>query len=189
MGTSVLSDSATITGGYGISGGSVTFTITAPGGGTTTVGTVPVTAAGTYNSPTVPATQVGTYTWHASYSGDGLNNGAIDNGVNESLTTVKASPAISTSACETAGGVVGTSVLSDSATITGGYSVSGGSITFTITAPGGGTTTVGTVPVTGTGTYNSPTVPATQVGTYTWHASYSGNGLNNGPSTMASTNR
>ena len=180
VGTSVLSDSATITGGYSVSGGSITFTITAPGGGTTTVGTVPVTSAGTYNSPTVLATQVGTYTWHASYSGDALNNGAIDNGVNESLTTVKAGPAISTSASETAGGVVGTSVLSDSATITGGYGVSGGSITFTITAPGGGTTTVGTVPVTAAGTYNSPTVAATQVGTYTWHASYSGDALNNG---------
>ena len=67
------------------------------------------------------ATQVGTYVWHASYSGDGLNNGAIDDGTNESLTTVAASPSIATSASETAGGVVGTSVLSDSATISGGF--------------------------------------------------------------------
>jgi hypothetical protein len=53
-----------------------------------------VTAAGIYNSPTVIATQVGTYVWHASYTGDGLNNGKIDDGTNESLTTIKASPAI-----------------------------------------------------------------------------------------------
>ena len=180
VGSSVLSDSATLSGGYNISGGSITFSLTSPDGNTSTVGTVPVTATGTYNAPTVTATEVGTYTWHASYSGDGLNNGAIDNGANESVTTVNASPAISTSASESAGGVVGSAVLSDSATISGGYNVSGGSITFTITAPNGGTSTVGTVPVTSAGTYNAPTVTATQVGTYTWHASYSGDSLNNG---------
>ena len=91
--------------------GSITFTLTAPNNTTTTVGTVPVSGNGTYTAPTVTATQVGTYVWHASYSGDGLNNGAIDNGVNESLTTVDASPSVTTSASETAGGVVGTSVL------------------------------------------------------------------------------
>src|SRR5262249_59394045 len=80
-----------------------------------------VSGNATYNSPTVLATMVGTYVWHASYSGDGLNNGAVDNGVNESLTTVKASPAIATNASETAGGVLGTSVLNDSATLSGAY--------------------------------------------------------------------
>ncbi|HEV3137357.1 MAG TPA: SdrD B-like domain-containing protein, partial [Pirellulales bacterium] len=137
------------------------------------------TAAGTYSAPTVTASEVGTYTWHASYSGDGLNNGAIDNGVNESLTTVKASPAISTQASEN-GNVVGSAILKDSATITGGYNITGGSITFTLTAPNNSTSTVGTVAVTAAGTYNSPTVTATQVGTYVWHASYNGDGLNNG---------
>ena len=153
--------------------------MTAPNNTTTTVGSVPVSGNGTYSAPTVTATQVGTYVWHASYSGDGLNNGAIDNGVNESLTTVKDSPAVTTSASETAGGVVGTSVLGDSATISGGYGETG-SITFTLTAPNNTTTTVGTVPVSGNGTYSAPTATATQVGTYVWHASYSGDGLNNG---------
>src|SRR5207248_3331537 len=144
-------------------------------------GSVTFSGDGTYSAPnTVLATQVGTYTWHATYNGDGLNNAAADGGTNESLTTVKASPAISTQASETAGGMVGTSVLSDTATLTGGYDVSGGTITFTLKAPDGSTTTVGTVTVTGTGTYTSPTVPATEAGTYTWQASYSGDGLNNG---------
>ena len=119
--------------------GSITFTLTAPNNTTTTVGTVPVSGNGTYTAPTVTATQVGTYVWHASYSGDGLNNGAIDNGVNESLTTVAASPSVTTSASETAGGVVGLAVLGDAATISGGYNESG-SITFTLTAPNNTTT-------------------------------------------------
>ena len=153
-----------ISGGYDETG-SITFTLTAPNGTHHTVGTVPVSGNGTYTAPTVTATQVGTYVWHASYSGDGLNNGAIDNGANESLTTVKASPTVATSASETAGGVVGTSVLSDSATLSGGYDETG-SITFTLTAPNGTTTTVGTVSVSGNGTYTAPTVTATQVGTY-----------------------
>ncbi|HEX4144968.1 MAG TPA: SdrD B-like domain-containing protein, partial [Pirellulales bacterium] len=177
VGLAVLSDAATIAGSYNGSG-SVTFTLTAPNSTTTTVGTVAVSGNGSYSAPTVTATQVGTYVWHASYSGDGLNNGAIDNGVNESLTTVKASPAVTTSASETAGGVVGTSILSDSATISGSYTGSG-SITFTLTAPNSTTTTVGTVAVSGNGSYSAPTVTATQVGTYVWHASYSGDGLNN----------
>ena len=101
-----MSDSATISGGYNVSGGSITYTLTAPDNTTTTVGTVPVSGTGTYNAPTVLATQVGTYVWHASYSGDGLN-GAVDDGTNESLTTVDASPAISTIASADAGGVVG----------------------------------------------------------------------------------
>ena len=182
VGTSVLSDSATVTGGFNPTG-TITFTVTAPDGTTSPVGSpVPVSGDGTYNAPaTVPATEVGTYTWHASYSGDSLNNGAIAAGTNESVTTVKASPAVSTSASKTADGVVGTSVLSDSATVTGGFNPTG-TITFTVTAPDGTTSPVGSpVPVSGDGTYNAPaTVPATEVGTYTWHASYSGDSLNNG---------
>ena len=42
------------------------------------------------------ATEVGTYTWSASYAGDGLNNGAIDNGKNESVCIVASSPSIVT---------------------------------------------------------------------------------------------
>ena len=126
---------------------------------------------------------MGTYTWHASYSGDSLNNSAADNGQNESLTTVKASPTISTQASETAGGVVGTAMLSDMVTVSGGDNP-GGSVTFTPTAPDGTTSAVGSaVTITGDGTYSaSTTVLATEVGMYTWHASYSGDSLNNGAS-------
>ncbi|MDB5357471.1 MAG: hypothetical protein JWN24_3924 [Phycisphaerales bacterium] len=179
VGASVLSDSATIAGGYGISGGSITFTLTPPTGPVLTFTPVPVNGPGIYSAPmTVTATQVGTYTWHAVYSGDGLNNGAFDNGSNESLTTVKASPSISTHASEN-GNVVGSALLSDSATLLGGFNDTG-TITFTLTAPDNTTSTVGSVIVTAAGTFTSPTVTATEVGTYTWHAVYTGDGLNNG---------
>ena len=79
----------------------------------------------------------------ATYTGDSLNNGAIDDGTNESLTTIKASPTIATWRSETAGGVVGTAVLSDAATVSGSYH-GGGTITFTLTLPDGTTSTVGT---------------------------------------------
>jgi hypothetical protein len=145
------------------------------------VGSVTINGDGTYALPTtVLATQVGTYTWHANYLGDSLNNGAIDDGSNESLTTIKASPTISTNASETAGGVVGTAVLSDSVTVTGGYNPTG-TVTFTLTQPDNSSISVGSVTINGDGTYALPTtVLATQVGTYTWHANYLGDSLNNG---------
>src|SRR5439155_1606399 len=176
--TSLLSHTASVFGGYRPTS-TITFPYTTPVRTTSTVGTVTVTGVTTYSSPTVLATEVGTYAWHATYSGDVNNNGASDNGANESVTTVKASPAISTQAGETAGGVARTTVVRDTATVTGGYGPTG-TITFTLTAPDGSTSAVGTVTVRGAGTYSSPTVLATQVGTYTWHATYNGNGLNNG---------
>src|SRR5207249_3730346 len=159
----------------------ITFTLTAPNGGTAYTQVVTVTGPGTYTTSNANvATQVGTYTWHATYSGDALNSAALDQGgAQEQVTTVKASPAISTQGGETAGGVVGTSLLSDTATLTAGH-VPSATITFTPTAPNGSTNAVGTVTVTGAGTYSSPTVLATQVGTYTWHATYNGDALNKG---------
>jgi uncharacterized repeat protein (TIGR01451 family) len=180
VGVAVLSDRAILTGGYKPTG-SLTFTLTQPDGATLTVGSLTVNGDGTYSAPTVLATQVGTYIWHVAYSGDSLNSIASDNGVNESLTTVKARPTVSTQAGQTAGKVVGTSVLSDTATISGGYNPTR-TLTFTLTQPDGTTLTVGSVTVNGDGTYTAPTLLATQVGTYVWHAVYSGDGLNNGTS-------
>src|SRR5439155_297318 len=133
VGTAVLSDTATLTGGYNVSGGTITFTLTAPNGTTSTVASVTVVAGtSTYSSPTALATQVSTYTWHASYSGNTLTIAPVDTVPNESVITVQASPAISTTASETASGVVGTAVLSDTATLTGGYGPTG-TVTFTLT--------------------------------------------------------
>ena len=179
VGSAVMSDKVIVSGGDSPTG-TVTFTLTAPNGTTTTVGTVTINGDGTYSLPsTVTATQVGTYTWHASYAGDSLNNGAIDGGANESLITIKASPSIATVASDTTN-VVGSAVMSDKVIVSGGDSPTG-TVTFTLTAPNGTTTTIGTVTISGDATYSLPTtVTANQVGTYTWHASYAGDSLNNG---------
>jgi hypothetical protein len=178
-GSLILSDQVTVIGGFHPTG-TVTFTLHQPDNTTITVGTVTINGDGNYNAPTVVATQVGTYTWHASYSGDGNNNGAVDNGVNESVTTNKANPTISTQASVTGGSVAGTAVLSDTVTVSGGNNPTG-TVTFTLTRPDGTVVPEGSVTINGDGTYNAPsTVLATQAGTYTWHASYSGDGLNNG---------
>ncbi len=180
VGSAMPQDSAVLSGGYNESG-PITFILTAPDNSVVDTETITPNGDGTYNtSNTNVATQVGTYTWTVSYAGDGLNNPANDQGgTAEQVTTVKSSPTISTSASETAGGVVGSAVLSDSVTVSGGDNPTG-TVSFTLTAPNGTTSPVGTVTVAGDGTYNAPTVVATQVGTYTWHASYGGDGLNNG---------
>src|SRR5262249_43814011 len=120
VGSTSLSDSATLSGGF-LDTGAITFTLTLPDSSTLTVGSVSVTGNGIYSSATGLATEVGTYTWHASYSGDGNNKSAIDNGVNESATTTKATPSISTVA--SGAGVVGTAITSDTASLVGGFSV------------------------------------------------------------------
>jgi uncharacterized repeat protein (TIGR01451 family) len=182
VGTDTTCDSATLSGSYKGTG-TITFSLTAPDNTTSQVGSpVTVDKDGTYDSPSCPLlTQVGPYTWHAVYSGDSLNNGAEDNGANESITSVKASPMIVTNATVTGGGVVGTGTTCDSATLSGSYKGTG-TITFSLTAPDNTTSQVGSpVTVDKDGTYQSPSCPLlTQVGTYTWHAVYSGDSLNNG---------
>src|SRR5262249_7739538 len=120
------------------------------------------------------------------YSGDGLNNGDVDDGVNESLNVVNAGPSISTMASfvnPPNSNVVGTAGLTDKATITGGFNPTG-TIKFTITRPDNTTVQVGgLVTVNGAGMYSpTTTVLATQVGTYVWHATYSGDANNAGAS-------
>ncbi len=118
----------------------------------------------------------------AVYSGNGNNIVASDNGKNETEVVSQSSPSIST----VAGGPVtaGWGCLTDTATLSGGYKPTG-TITFTLTSPGGKVVDTETVCVTGDGTYSTPNgyVP-TVAGTYTWSATYSGD-VNN---TVASDN-
>src|SRR5207237_338328 len=92
---------------------------------------------------------------------------------------------LTTSGSETAGGVVGTAILSDTATLSGGYMVAAGTptptITFTLIAPNGSTAYTETQNVTGTGNYSTTGTGtgselATQVGLYYWNVSYNANG-------------
>src|SRR5262249_13232342 len=126
-----------------------------------------------------------TYTWHAAYSGDTNNLTAHDNGQNESVMVIKASPVVTTNATGVGTTGAGT-ILSGSSTVSGAATLSGavnptGHITFTLRQPDGNIDQEGSVTVNGNGTYNAPqTVTATEAGTYTWHASYSGDANNNG---------
>src|SRR5262249_11327990 len=177
-----LSDSVTVSGGDN-PGGTIAFTLDFPDG-TLAVdeGSITFSGDGTYSAPkTVLATEVGTYTCHASYTGDSAHNGDVDDGTNESLTTVKASPSISTPIQVTGNGTVGSTSIGDQATISGGYNVSGGTIHFTLDTPSATGVDEGTVNVVaGTSTYSAPnTVAVTPGGTYNRHASHSREWLHN----------
>ncbi len=176
VGSGGLTDSAVLSGGYNPTG-TITFTLTAPDHTVVATETVNVNGNNTYSTPTpVVPTQVGNYVWSASYSGDTNNASVTDNGVNETSTVSKAGPAINTVA--TAGGSVGGSGLSDTATLTGGYNP-GGTITFTLTGPDHSVVTTETVAVSGNGSYTTPIpVVPSQVGNYVWSATYNGDANN-----------
>ncbi len=187
-----LTDAVSISGGNHPTG-TVTFTLFAPGN-PVAVDTeiVPVTDDGTYATPNgylLPAVGavVGTYQWDAVYSGDDNNNLVRENNnVGEQVVVNKAQPKLVTVASFSAGNVVGSAIPQDQAMLSGGYNISGGSITFKLHAPDTSIVDMETVTVTASGTYNTAnTVIASQVGTYTWTASYTGDGLNVGASDQA----
>ncbi|MEO8486701.1 MAG: IPTL-CTERM sorting domain-containing protein [Betaproteobacteria bacterium] len=137
-------------------------------------------------TPTVP----GTYRWIASYSGD-TNNAAIAGScgaTGETVMITKASPTLATVA--SAGGALGISVT-DSATLSGGFSLTGTlvfklygpSATNTCTDGAGGNLVFTSAPITvnGAGSYGpSGSFTPTVAGTYRWRATYSGDTNNNG---------
>jgi uncharacterized repeat protein (TIGR01451 family) len=175
-----LTDSAVLSGGF-FETGTITFTLTGPGGFSYTQ-TDTVSGNGTYTAgDTLPTTGTvtGTYTWSAHYSGDGNNVSASDQGGTAEQTVVtKASPAIVTTASPSV--TLGTTgaTLSDSAVLSGGFFETG-TITFTLTGPGGFSVTQ-TDTVNGNGTYTASDSLSggAAAGTYTWSAVYSGDGNN-----------
>jgi hypothetical protein len=176
-----LSDSAVLSGGF-FETGSITFTLTGPGGFSFTQ-TDTVNGDGTYTAGTALGTSgqvAGTYTWSATYSGDGNNTSAQDQGGTAEQTVVSpASPGMVTTASP--GNItLGTSgaSLSDSAVLSGGFFETG-SVTFTLTGPGGFSFTQ-TDTVNGNGTYTAGDIltAGAAVGTYIWSAVYNGDGNN-----------
>ncbi len=182
-GAPTLTDTAVLSGGYSETG-SITFTLSGPGGLSYTQ-IDPVSSDGTYNAATtLPTTgQVaGAYTWSAKYSGDSNNNSANDQGGSAEQSVVNpASPTLVTTASTAfALGSSGPPTLTDTAVLSGGYSETG-SITFTLSGPGGFSYSQIDA-VSSDVTYNAATtLPAlgTVAGTYTWSASYSGDSNNN----------
>src|SRR5260370_689081 len=174
--------SSVVPGGFNVSGGTLTFTLTAPDHTVVDTEIRPVTGDGTYmTANTHVATQVGTYTWTVHYSGDGLNNGTIDQGgAAEQQKIGRASRREGAKVSEAAGAVKDSAIVQDSAGLSGGLNVRGSTLTVTLTAPDHAVVDREIDPVTGDGTYTTAnTHVATQVGTYTWTVQYSGNGLNN----------
>jgi hypothetical protein len=182
-----LTDSVTLAAGFRPTG-TITFTLTAPGGNTLDSETATVAGNGTYRTPTgyVPTgtgTLTGAYTWIASYSGDSNNNpatppGAVTESVSAATPTLTVTPA-------------GTVVPGSGAKMTASTMLAGGvnptgAILFTLTAPGGGIVDSEIVPVSGNGTYSTPTGFAPQnAGTCEWLASFSGDANNSGVTSKA----
>ena len=168
-----LTDSATLAGGYNPSG-TLTVTLNSPTGVAVDTETVPVMGNGVYTLPTgyVPSGTgilTGTYHWVVTYSGDGNNNGAANTPGGEPEAVKPASPTLTTTAGPTV--TLGSRVpLSAMATLAGGYNPTG-TITFTLTEPGGTTVDTETDTVSSNGVYNTPTgyIPST-AGTYHWVA-------------------
>jgi len=137
---------------------------------------VAVGGDGTYTSPSFTPTSAGTYQWVASYGGDTNNNSIASSCTdsNEQSVVSQASPSLATSATPS---VTLGQPISDSATLSGGYSP-GGTITWSVYAAGSNCSTplftTGAVTVDGGGTYASPSFTPTSAGTYQWVASYSG---------------
>jgi uncharacterized repeat protein (TIGR01451 family) len=177
-----LSDSAFLLGGY-FPTGNIVFTLTGPGGFMYTQ-TDTVNGNGTYTaSTTLPTTGTvaGTYTWTVHYRGDVNNNAADDNGLLAEQTVVRpTSPTLVTTASPALRRGAAPSTLTDEAVLSGGYFPTG-TITFTLTGPGGFFFTED-VTVSGNGTYTASTplpTTGTVAGTYTWSAIYKGDDNNN----------
>ncbi len=196
VGTSI-SDVATVTGSGSSPTGTVIFKLFAPSNpncnsdGTAPVFTSsPVTLVATAphvstaTGPSYTTTATGTYHWVAAYSGDGgeTYNPVRSNCADEGVVISNAAPTIATS--QSAGGNLGVA-LSDTATVSGGFSPTG-TVTFTLFPPSSPTCS-------GSPVYTSPaetlsggkansgsytTGAAGGSGTYRWIATYSGDADN-----------
>jgi len=182
-GNQTLSDTATLILDSTNATGTITFTLKF--GSTTVAGpyVVSVNGAGSYPSPsyTLPSTgaSVGVYQWNAVYSGDIHNAGISDvNNPGERVLVKSANPSIVTTQ-QPASAVIG-SVISDKATVSGGYNPTG-TVTFRLYNNPNGT---GTPLFTDTenlvnGVATSAGYTAAATGTDYWIATYNGDSKNN----------
>src|SRR5207248_1765826 len=101
-----IHDTAHLSGGQPVLGGTVSFSVYAPGDTTCQTPLTPaptsatVSGAGNYDSGNFTTAAVGDYRWIAHYSGD-ANNVAVDtacNDANESSSVGKATPTLTTTA-------------------------------------------------------------------------------------------
>src|SRR5439155_405402 len=134
---------ATLAGGSGTLGGTITFTLYGPNDATCGNGAIFTNRSEerrigkegrTAISDPFNHSQAGTYRWRASYSGD-TNNAATAtacNDLGETSVVTQVTPILTTLATPT---VLVTGSISDTATLAGGSGTLGGSITFTLYGP------------------------------------------------------
>lgn len=181
-----VSDTATLSGGQAPTG-TITFRLFGPDNGSCSgsaafTSTVTVSGNGSYRSESFATSQIGTYRWTATYSGDSNNTTSVSgcNASGEQVKVTRASPALATSA---SGSVPAGGKVSDTGTLSAGYSPTG-TITFRLYGPDNGSCSgsaayTSRVAVAGNGTYGSGSLTASQIGAYRWTASYSGDASNN----------
>ena len=186
VGTVQLSDTATVSGSGPTPTGNVTFNLYGPNdascsGAVIYTNTVAL-AAGSANSGNFSPTAPGVYRWTASYAGDANYNAASHpcNSANESTTVNPATPSIITTA--SAGGVLGPTQISDTATVSGGFNPTG-TVTFNLYGPNDASCS-GSIIYTNTvalaaGSANSGNFTPTAAGVYRWTATYNGDANNN----------
>jgi uncharacterized repeat protein (TIGR01451 family) len=198
-GTVALSDTATLSGGTNDATGTITFTLYDDDGCTHQVGTASATVDGGANgaqytsSPATVVSATGTYHWIASFASNDTTKNAntvTDCGAPNENPIVNPRP---TSLTTDAGGPYvlgagGTVALSDTATLSGGTSDAGGTITFMLFSDAECVNQVGgdvTVAVDGADgqDYTSPPVTVNAAGTYYWVASYGSDAKNAASST------
>jgi uncharacterized repeat protein (TIGR01451 family) len=181
-----ISDTATLAAGNSPTG-TITFKLFGPGDPTCSNTPLFTTQAavsgnGTYTSASFATPFAGTYHWIASYGGDTANNtvSGVCGDTGETVTAALAAPTISSQA--SAGVTIGGTVT-DTATISGGFSPFG-TVTFNLYGPGdatcGATAVFTWTSQLSNGTATSGAFTPSVTGTYRWTASYAGD-ANNSP--------
>jgi uncharacterized repeat protein (TIGR01451 family) len=196
-GTVALTDTATLSGGTSDATGTITFTLYDNDTCTHAVGTASATVNGAdgdqyVSSPAIVVSATGTYHWIASYaSGDTNKNANTISACGAPNENPVVSPRPTTLTTNAGGpfvlGADGTVALSDTATLSGGTSDAGGTITFMLFSDSACSTQVGTdvtVAVNGADgkNYTSPPITVNAAGTYYWVASYGSDSKNAGSS-------
>jgi hypothetical protein len=178
-------DTATVTGGFGLEGQSVSFGLYASDvcSGSPVISGTKLISSGTASFSTSWIPQAtGTYYWKVAYAGDSNNNAFSACGGNtEKIVIGSKAPAISTKLSATSANIGDT--VHDTATISGATSTAGGTVTYTVftsTDCTSGAIDAGTVNVTNGLVPNSNGIQFNTSGTWYWRAVYSGDADNKG---------
>src|SRR6266576_1659243 len=192
-GTVALSDTATLSGGTSDATGTITFTLYDNDTCTHAVGTASATVNGAdgdqyVSSPAIVVSATVTYHWIASYvSGDTSKNANTISTCGAPNENPVVNPRPTTLTTNVGGpfvlGADGTVALSDTATLSGGTSGAGGTITFMLFSDSACSNQVGTDVTTAVNgadgkNYTSPPVTGNAAGTYYWVASYGSDSKN-----------